>query len=260
MFISIVLAGERIGKGQKNELLEYCGVKAKSLININDKPMILYVLEALLKSNLIKDIYVIGPALLMEESWQLQKLEKENKIKFRKQMLSPAESVLSILKELNNENVFITTSDNVLLKLGWIDFFLNGAFKSGKDVLMAVNDYNRVVEKFPDTKRTVLKFRDISFCFCNLFAVMNENGYKVIELWRKVENMRKNPLKIARMIMPVWGLILFSMGLLSSKKAFKKMSKKLDADVGIIKMPYPEACIDVDKIEDLELVKKIINQ
>jgi len=36
------------------------------------------------------------------------------------------------------------------------------------------------------------------------------------------------------------------------------MSKKLNANIDIVNMPYPEACIDVDKIDDLILVRKIL--
>ena len=38
------------------------------------------------------------------------------------------------------------------------------------------------------------------------------------------------------------------------------MSKKLNANVDIVTMPYPEACIDVDKVEDLVLVRKILGK
>jgi len=69
----------------------------------------------------------------------------------------------------------------------------------------------------------------------------------------------QKPLKIATMLMPIWGLILFALGLLNSEKGIKMMSKKLHTNIGFMRLPFPEACIDVDKVEDLILVKKILN-
>ncbi len=256
MFIAIVLAGER---GEKNNLLEYAKVKAKSLIRIKDKPMIVHVLEALLQTNLFEEIFIIGPTLIINECDDIKKIIETKKVTFYEQKTSPAESLLSIFKEVDKDKkIFITTSDNALLNAEWVNYFCQKALETGKDILMAVNDYRIVKEKYPESKRTVLKFKDAAYCFCNLFAVMNENGRAVVNIWRKVETLRKKPLKIAKIFMPIWALLLFLMGVLSSDRAFKIMSKRVGAKAGVINMPYAEACIDVDKVDDLLLVKKIL--
>ena len=261
MYRAIVLAGERAESQQQNELLKYANAEAKSLIKIKDRPMILYVLNALMQSNLIEHIYVIGNPLLLEKSSELQELLRLNKIEFKPQKTSPVESILSIFEEVkDNSKIFITTSDNVLIKKEWIDYFLKMASESGKDILIGVNNYKDVKAKYPESKRTVLKLNDVSLCFCNLFAIMNSNCKEVIMLWKKVERVRKNPFKMAMMLMPLYGLILFALGLLTSDKALKIMSKKLNVNIGLIIMPFPEACIDVDKIEDLILVNKILSR
>ncbi len=258
---AIVLAGERAESQQQNELLKYANAEAKSLIKIKDRPMIVYVLNALMQSNLIEHIYVIGNPLLLGKSIELQELLRLNKIEFKPQKTSPVESILSIFEEVkDNSKIFITTSDNVLIKKEWIDYFLKMASESGKDILIGVNNYKDVKAKYPESKRTVLKLNDVSLCFCNLFAIMNSNCKEVIMLWKKVEHVRKNPFKMAMMLMPLYGLILFALGLLTSDKALKIMSKKLNVNIGLIIMPFPEACIDVDKIEDLILVNKILSR
>ena len=257
MFIAIVLAGER---SEKNVLLEYAKVNCKSLIKINGKPMLMHVLDALLQAKLFDDVFVIGPNKIVDECPEIKELVVSKKIKFYEQKISPAESVLSVFDEIDeNKKIIITTSDNVLLKVEWLEYFCNEAVQSNKDVLMAVNDFKIVQSKYPESKRTVLKFKDISFCFCNLFAIMNKEARQVVNIWRKVETLRKKPLKIAKMFMSFWGLILFSIGALSSKDAFNIMSKKMSTRVGLVNMPFPEACIDVDKVDDLILVKKILS-
>lgn len=263
MYRAIILAGERSESQQQNELLKYANAEAKSLIKIKDRPMIVYILNALMQSNLIEHIYVIGNPLLLEKSSELQELLRLNKIEFKPQKTSPVESILSIFEEVeevkDNSKIFITTSDNVLIKKEWIDYFLKMASESEKDILIGVNNYKNVKAKYPESKRTVLKLNDISLCFCNLFAIMNSNCKEVIVLWKKVERVRKNPFKMAMMLMPLYGLILFALGLLTSDNALNIMSKKLKINIGLIIMPFPEACIDVDKIEDLILVNKILS-
>lgn len=260
MFNAIVLAGEREKALQNSELLMYANAQLKSLILIKNKPMIMYVLDTLIDHPMINKIFVIGPAILIENCPDLQQLVNTEKIIFKEQLKSPVNSILSVINEIGeSEKIFITTSDNVLIKKEWIDFFLSSSLNGGKDIAMGVNDYKSVISKYPESKRTVLKFRDISFCFCNLFAINSVQGRKLIEMWKKVENLRKKPFKIATMLMPVWGLILFACGLLTSKKGEKMMSKRLNTNIGFIVLPYPEACIDVDKVEDLILVKKILD-
>jgi len=103
---------------------------------------------------------------------------------------------LSIFEEVkDNSKTFITTSDNVLIKKEWIDYFLKMASESGKDILIGVNNYKDVKAKYAESKRTVLKLNDVSLCFCNLFAIMNSNCKEVIMLWKKVERVRKILLK-----------------------------------------------------------------
>jgi GTP:adenosylcobinamide-phosphate guanylyltransferase len=260
MFNAIVLAGEREKALQNSDLLAYANAKLKSLILIKNKPMIMYVLDTLLDHPMINKIYVIGPATLIEHCSYLQELTDAKKVVFKEQLESPVNSILSVINEISeSEKIFITTSDNVLIKKEWVDFFLNSAIDGNKDIVMGVNDYKSVLSKYPESKRTVLKFRDISFCFCNLFAINSNQGRKLIEMWKKVENLRKKPFKIATMLMPIWGLFLFACGLLTSKKGVKMMSKRLNTNIDFIVLPYPEACIDVDKVEDLILVKKILN-
>jgi len=119
MYRAIVLAGERAESQQQNELLKYANAEAKSLIKIKDRPMIVYVLNALMQSNLIEHIYVIGNPLLLEKSIELQELLRLNKIEFKPQKTSPVESILSIFEEVKDNSkskIFITTSDNVLIK------------------------------------------------------------------------------------------------------------------------------------------------
>lgn len=260
MFNAIVLAGEREKALQNSQLLQYAGSELKSLIRIKDKPMIMYVLDALLDHPKISKIYVIAPASLIELSGELKALAHSGKIEFRQQAESPVTSILNIFNEIDKNNkIFITTSDNVLITREWVDYFLDNAERSGMDFLMGVNNYADVIAKYPESKRTVLKFKDISFCFCNMFGVMNEKGRSLVGMWKQVENLRKKPLKIATMLMPITGLILFALGLLSSERGIKMMSKKLHTNIGFMRLPFPEACIDVDKVEDLILVKKILN-
>jgi hypothetical protein len=48
------------------------------------------------------------------------------------------------------------------------------------------------------------------------------------------------------------------MGRLSLGDAFARISRVLDLRAGAVFLPFPEAAVDVDKVEDWELVQRIV--
>jgi hypothetical protein len=114
-----------------------------------------------------------------------------------------------------------------------------------------------VAEAFPETKRTVTKLSDGGYCGCNLFAFLTPQARMAADFWRKVEKERKKPLRIIKVI--GWTTVLrYLLGRLSLKQALSQLSKKMHLKVGVVRMPFPEAAVDVDKVEDLVLVESIL--
>ena len=86
---------------------------------------------------------------------------------------------------------------------------------------------------------------------------MTPQGRKAADFWRKVENERKKPLRVIKII--GWTTVLrYLLGRLSLEQALNQLSKKMHLKVGVVRMPFHEAAVDVDKVEDLVLVESIL--
>jgi hypothetical protein len=103
----------------------------------------------------------------------------------------------------------------------------------------------------------VLKFSDGNYCGCNLFAFLTPRGREMAKNWQQVEDLRKSPIRVISMV--GWGaMVLYAMGWLSLSGALHRLSRKTGIRISVVTMPFAEAAIDVDSVEDLELVKEIV--
>ncbi len=171
---------------------------------------------------------------------------------------TPSTSAFEALQSLPVDvPVLLTTADHALLTPEMIDHFCSEARKSGCDVVAGVARHELIAQAFPESKRTVTKLNDGGYCGCNLFAFLTPQGRKAADFWRKVEQERKNPLRIIRII--GWTTVLrYLLGRLSLDQALQRLSKKMQLQVGVVRMPYARAAVDVDKLDDLLLVESIL--
>jgi len=76
-------------------------------------------------------------------------------------------------------------------------------------------------------------------------------------LWRRVEQQRKKPWRVAAVFGPVL-LLGYLLRLFTLDQAMARISARLGVKVAAVKMPMAEAAIDVDKVADLELAERIL--
>jgi hypothetical protein len=114
-----------------------------------------------------------------------------------------------------------------------------------------------VAEAFPDTRRTVTKLKDDGYCGCNMFAFLTPQARLAADFWRKVEKERKKPLRIVKVM--GWSAVLrYLLGQLTLDQALMKLSRRMNLQVGVVQMPFAEAAVDVDKVDDWLLVEAIL--
>lgn len=154
--------------------------------------------------------------------------------------------------------LLITTVDHALLKPEWITQFLADA-PADADVALMLAPEERVRAAAPDTKRTYLAFRDGRFSGCNLFLFRSEAALPAIALWRRVEQNRKQPWKIAAMLGP--GLLVrYLLGLLTLDEAIARLGALAGVRAAAVRAQDGLAAVDVDKPADLDLVRKIVGE
>ena len=167
---------------------------------------------------------------------------------------SPAASVLQALDHLDTP-ILITTADNPLLRGDTLAHFLEEAEKSDADILAAVSAREVVEKADKPGRRTYIKFSDHHVSGCNLFAVKTQAGRNAIAFWRRLEQNRKKPWKMASEISYL-ALFKYLIGSLSSKQAIKGLEEKMDCKASLIFLDDPYAAHDVDKLEDLAFAER----
>jgi hypothetical protein len=109
----------------------------------------------------------------------------------------------------------------------------------------------------PDTKRTFIKLADASYSGCNLFHLENVDAEHAIALWREFEQLRKRPLKMLHKLGPR-AIMAYAMGRLTVARVIAEVERMGGLTAGVVEMPDGRAAIDVDKPEDLVLVRRLV--
>jgi hypothetical protein len=79
----------------------------------------------------------------------------------------------------------------------------------------------------------------------------------VIEFWTRAEEFRKRPWRLVSVFGPR-ALLLFLFRRLTLSGALEHASRVIGSRVRPVEMPFAEAAVDVDKLADYELVKRVL--
>jgi len=253
-FAAVVLSGDR---SSSDPLVKASGRGCKALIEIDGKPMILRVLDALDESACVGPVTICGPSrdsLAAEE--RLQRLVAEERIGWQSPRATPSTSAHEALAAIAPAKpVLLTTADHPLLSAEIVDHFCRAALVSGADAVVGLAPYALVREIFPGMRKTVLRFSDGEYCGCNLFAFLTPAGRQMADRWRQVEAERKSPLKVMKML--GWLSVLrYRFGWLSLDGAARALSRRMGMRLAAVRMPFGDAAVDVDSLADHELVQQ----
>lgn len=255
-YVAIILAGDR---GPTDPIAQATGAPCKALSPVGGVPLLWRVITTLQKLPELSEILLVGPTqeILNANPDLLQKLEASD-ITWIAPGASPSASAAKALTRLpDDQPALITTADHALLQPDMVTALLSGS--RGHDLALAMVPYQIVHAAFPESRRTALRLRPgDGFCGCNLFAVNNTNGRRLITMWQQVEAQRKHP---ARMIIGMLGLaavIRYGLRRLTLRDAFARLSARVGVDVHPVLLDDPTAAVDVDSVDDLRLVESIL--
>jgi molybdopterin-guanine dinucleotide biosynthesis protein A len=254
-FTAVVLAADR---EEENPVARAAGVRCKSLAPINGTPMIFRVLEALSSSCRVQDRVLCGPPkIIMDQEPELNGLVTAGKVDWLENQATPSLSAYHAMTSLpEGTTLMLTTSDHALLSPRVIDYFCNAAQESGCDVVAGVAQHETVVAAYPETHRTAYRFKDGSYCSCNLFAFLTPQARQASNFWRRIEQQRKNPLRVINEL-GLMTVLRYLMGRLTFAEAVDRISQRLGFKAGLVTLPFPEAAIDVDSVSDWHFVEQI---
>lgn len=255
-FKAVVLAADR---ENNNPVALEAGVNCKSMAPVAGVPMIFRVLKSLFASSSIEDTLLCGPPQnIIDKEAQLSDYLASQKVSWVASQATPSLSTLAGIKMFSTDQaILLTTSDHALLTPEIIDYFCQHALDSGCDIVAGFARRDVVMKAYPETSRTAYHFKDGAYCSCNLFAFVTPQSRDVPTFWRKVEQHRKNPLKVIG-ILGWHTVLLYLLRRLTLSDVMDRLSKRLRCRAGVVILPFPEASIDVDTKQDLHFVNRLV--
>lgn len=253
---AIVLAGERPGG---NALARAHQLPASVLVPVAGKPCLARVITTLRASHCIDGGLLVGPAAAVtKDNDILRELLAIGDFRWLEPMRGPSASALRAASALGKYPVLLTTGDHALLEPGVLDRFCTAAAASAADFVVGLVPHAVVRHRFPESKRTVLRFRDSAWCGSNLFVVRTHAGRHALELWQALEADRKRPWRMASRLGAGF-LLRYLTGGLSLADALATLSARAGCRIAHVTVESARAAVDVDSSADLALAEEVLS-
>ncbi len=225
------------------------GVSNKTLIDVHGRSILQRVLDALAAAPSVGRVVVAieDAKLLADLSPRPEAAKAAERV---------VDTVAACLRQLGPP-LLIVTGDHALLTPSMVEEFLAGAVAAGAGAAVGLAPATTIQAAYPNVRRTYLKFADDGYSGCNLFALASADADRALDFWQEVDRNRKRPLALIRAVDP-WALALYVSGRLSLDRAMERLGRKIGLRVAAIRMRDAEAAIDVDKPDDLALVRQIL--
>lgn len=245
MFNVIILAG-------KQPIRDIQDSRNKALIEINGKPMIEYVVEAVRNVRAAGKIAVIGPK---EEIENILKGKVWAIIDSNESLFNNVIRGASLLKD--DRFVLVTTCDIPMISKEAIEDFISQCERSKADFCYPIVEKEINNEKFPGMERTYVKTKEGIFTGGNLILV----NPKIIEkgkcIGERLFKARKNHLRMA-WVLGVGLIVKLFAGTLSIEDVEKRFLKVTGINGKAIISAYPELSNDIDKESDLNFARRYL--
>lgn len=257
-FTAVVLAGDR---RPDDPVARAAGVPSKALALVGDRPMARRVLDALAASRAVGARILSGPPRAsLDGEPGLRALVEAGAVAWLPPLDTPSLSAASALERVPaTEPVLLTTADHALLTAAVVDHFCEAAAATGADVVVGLARADQVTAAFPASRRTILRLGGEGYCGCNLFAILTPAGRGAVRYWRRVEQERKRPLRLLTGTLGWPALLEYALGRLTLERALARISRRLGMRAAPVILPFPEAAVDVDSVDDLQLVRAIVD-
>lgn len=225
----------------------------RSLIDIHGKPMVQWVIDALAASEVVGDLYVIG---LPPDCG----LAAPNLIHFLPDQGGMFENIRYGVLQVSEDHpslskVIIASADVPAVRPEMVNWLAKQVAKD-PGLLIYYNVIAQAVmeERFPNARRSFVRFKDIAVCGGDLNVI--DKGLFAVErpIWKRLTDARKSPLKQAGLL-GFDTLILVALHLITLEDAVSKICKKLSLEAQALISPYAELAMDADKPHQLAILR-----
>ncbi|MBB4148730.1 nucleotidyltransferase family protein [Sphingobium scionense] len=233
------------------------GVPVKPLVPVAGEPMINRPARALLAHPAIAQVVILtqNPEYFADDpatAW----LASDPRVRFERGGKGIASSLLGVMEKADLPfPLLMTTADHVLLDAGMLDQFVAQA--TGADIAVAMVERTTLLARYPQSRRTWLKFRDGWWSGANIFWFGSTRARPVIALWQDVEQDRKKGWKILSAFGPL-ALVGALLRILTLRGGIARVGRRFGLTARLVAMDQAEACIDADKPDDIVLIESIL--
>lgn len=252
---AIVLAGSR---PEEDALASHFGLPLKALIPIAGAPMITHVVGCLVQCASVARILVVAQRPELLDLPDLRRLPNRCPIHWATGKEGIAESLKMLLgTEAAPWPVLITTADHPLLTPKMVEHFL--ARSEGSDFSLAVVARDWLSARYPQSRRTWLRFRAGAYTGANLFTARTPASARALTVMARAEASRKSQLKLLWHFGPVLALGAMSRAF-SLQQVVGRVGLHFGLKPAVVVLPYAEAGMDVDSLEDWRFADRLLSQ
>jgi len=247
---AVVTAG---GIPQPDErLYAYTKGESKAMVDVAGKPMIQWTLDALSGAKNVDNVIITGlsPKSSLTCKKPLHYLSNQGK------MLDNLIAGVNKSLELHPKNKYIllVSSDIPALKSEMVDWLIKTCMETSDDIYYGVCPREVMEERYPGSKRTYTKLKDMEVCGADINVVHVRMASEHLDVWNSLIDNRKNPAAQAG-IMGLDTLYLLLTRQATLQDFVERVSKRIGIKGRAIVWPYAEPCMDVDKPHQLEMMR-----
>ncbi len=234
MFVNAVILA---GGSPAEPLAAAAGVASKTLVPINGRPMVDFTLQALRDSGGIERLIYVGPAAELQP-------QPDVMLKDQGSLLGNLEAGMNAA---GSGRILVASGDNPFITSEAVVWLLQNAPDAA--LVYPIVPKEAVEARWPGMRRTYARLRDGTFTGGNLIIIDRDLFARALPMARKIIDLRKKPLALARLI-GVGVLIKLLLGRLTIAEMEKRAERLFGVPMRALITPYPEVGVDVDSEED----------
>lgn len=247
---AIVLAG---GIPQPNDpLYAYSQGDSKALIDVAGKPMVQWVVDALNEAKSVDQIIVIG----LSQKTGLISEKPLHYISNQGRMLANivAGSEKSLELKPTIDHLLVCSADIPALQGSMVDWLVKTAMQTDDELYYGVCPKDVMEARYPESKRTYTKLKEMELCGADVNITRISIIKEHMDVWEALIGNRKSPMRQA-------GIIGFDTLFQLATRQFTldslvaRASQRIGIKGRAIVWQHAEACMDVDKPHQLELMR-----
>lgn len=247
---AIVLAG---GIPQPDDpLYAYSNGDSKALIDIAGKPMVQWVLDALGEAKQVDNVIVIGLSPKSGVTCKKPVHFVSNQGRMLANIVAGVHKSLELDKK--TKYVLVVSSDIPALKPEMVDWLVDTCMETKDDLYYGVCTREVMEARFPGSKRTYTRLKGIELCGADINITHVRMATEHLDMWESLIGTRKSPLKQAGII-GLGTLFQVITRTITLENLVEKVCKRIGIKGRAIIWPHAEACMDVDKPHQLELLR-----